>query len=197
MRDWSGMRIMRRRTALLCVIAAAALVVVRSPRAIAQEDDPITDETAYAVYGALLPSLWATVSKGPLVLQRETEPYACPQANNYWDAEWQAIGRAFAEENARVRTLRPLLPVDIPYRLIAKAEIVADDARLALKYPGIWQRRPESMEFAAVSAVGFNTAKSKALVYVRLRQQGALGGVELRDGEWVRGGPGSACGWIA
>lgn len=89
-----------------------------------------------------------------------------------------------------------MLPVDIPYRLIPRAEIVADDARLALKYPGQWQRRPESIEYAAVSAVGFNATKTKAIVYVRLRSNGGLYWIEKRRGKWdstPRGG----CTWIA
>jgi hypothetical protein len=76
-------------------------------------------------------------------------------------------------------TLRPVLPLG-DYRLIPLAEIKADDARLEQEYPGGWQRRPGSMEFAAVSAVGFNTAKTKALVYIRLRSQIHL--MELREG---------------
>ena len=31
-----------------------------------------------------------------------------------------------------------MLPVDIPYRLVSRAQIAADDARLKREYPGIW-----------------------------------------------------------
>jgi len=51
------------------------------------------------------------------------------------------------------------------------------------------------MEFAAVSAGGFNMTKTKALVSFRLRDQGDLRRVELQGGVWVAVGDG--CGWIA
>ncbi len=52
------------------------------------------------------------------------------------------------------------------------------------------------MEYATVSAVGFNPAKTKAMVYVRLRNEGWVTTMEVREGKWVgalRGG----CAWIA
>ena len=53
------------------------------------------------------------------------------------------------------------------------------------------------MEFAAVSAVGFNAAKTKALVYIRLRGSGQIHLMERRDGVWVGFKGGQRCGWIA
>ena len=80
--------------------------------------------------------------------------------------------------------------------VIPRADIQADDARLEQEYPGIWQRRTGSMEFAAVSAVGFNAAKTKALVYIRLRSSGQIYLMERRDGQWVAFKGGQRCGWI-
>ena len=91
---------------------------------------------------------------------------------------------------------RPVLPVGIPYRLISQAEIKADDARLERKYPGIWQRRPESIEYAAVSMVGFDSTKTKAVVYVRFRSSGNVYWMQKREGKWVHA-PHGGCGWIA
>ena len=88
-----------------------------------------------------------------------------------------------------------MLRLDIPYRFVSRADIAADDARLALKYPGIWQRRPETIEYAAVSAVGFNADKTKAIVSVSLRSSGSLYWLEKREGQWVQAQGG--CGWIA
>ena len=78
-----------------------------------------------------------------------------------------------------------MLPVDIPYRLVSRAQIAADDARLKREYPGIWQRRPGAIEYIAVSSVGFNSTKSRAIVYVRLRSQGTTHSMEKREGKWV------------
>jgi hypothetical protein len=67
---------------------------------------------------------------------------------------------------------------------------------LAIKYPGPWQRRPEAVEYAAVSAVGFNSMKTKAIVYVRLRSSGNFYFMEKRAGKWTNA-PHAGCGWIA
>ena len=163
-----------------------------------QQLDPVTDREAYAIYAVLVPNMWAHLSKNPLVLQRETgtsllcniAPLSGPEP------EWGVVSRNFTQENMRSRLLLPLLPIQTPYRLIPRAEIEADDARLALKYPGMWQHRPESMEYAAVSAVGFNAAKTKAMVYVRLRDSGTVYSMELREGNWVKA-PRNVCSWIA
>ena len=109
---------------------------------------------------------------------------------------WDGVQKDFDRQNTNVWTLRPVLPLG-DYRLIPRAEIEADDARLQREYPGIWQRRPGSMEFAAVSAVGFNAAKTKALVYIRLRSSGQIHLMERRDGQWVASRGGLRCGWIA
>jgi hypothetical protein len=57
----------------------------------------------------------------------------------------------------------------IPQTWADVSKDVADDARLGRMYPGTMQYRPESMKYAAVSAVGFNAGKTKAIVSVRLR----------------------------
>jgi hypothetical protein len=53
------------------------------------------------------------------------------------------------------------------------------------------------MEFAAVSAVGFNADKTKAIVLVQVRDQGAVRALERRDNGWVPAYvTGIGCGWI-
>lgn len=162
----------------------------------AQDPEMVTDPDAYVLYAQLLPPMWMTRSNGPLLIQRETEPMLdhC-QRMRLPTEEWRAVLANFHQENARVRWLQPTLSIGMPYRFISRAEIEADDARLEVKYPGTWMRRPESMEYAAVSAVGFNDAKTKAILYVRLRSQGDVYFMEKRDGLWVQ--PHGGCGWIA
>jgi len=134
-----------------------------------------------------------------LLLQQETEGIkdtsACFSSMTAAGAEWGAIAIVYQQENARVRALEWLLPIDIPYRLVPRAEILADDARRALMYPGTTQRRPAPMEYAAVSAVGFNAAKTKAIVSVSFRDRGFIQFMEIREGKWVSGPLG--CNWIA
>jgi len=155
----------------------------------------ITDPDAYAIYGLVLPRAWSSVSKEPLLLQEETEPpfEICVNGGH---PDWEAVRESFRQENSSPRRLRRDLSMRMPYRLIPRADIQADDARLKLKYPGIWQRRPESMEYAAVSAVGFNPAKTRAMVYVRLRQSGTTHFLQLLNRTWVGAGLGG-CTWMA
>jgi hypothetical protein len=159
----------------------------------------VTDPKAYAIYATLVPETWAHYSKNTLVLQRETDTLlACrPSRSAAADPEWDIVAKNFKQENTRPRLLMAALPIKGPYRLVPLAEIVADDARLALKYPGQWQRRPESMEYAAVSAVGFNAAKTKAMVAVRVGGGGTVVSMELREGKWAYAAKGIGCGWAA
>ncbi|MBA2604727.1 MAG: hypothetical protein H0U94_14165 [Acidobacteria bacterium] len=187
-------------TCLYASAVAAILVIVPQPRTPRPEQLPITDPAAYKVYAAVVPPAWANVRpKGTmLLLQQETDiPRPCAAPASPQGDEWDAVERNYRENNTRVhRLLQSMLLLDVPYRLISQAEIEADDARLALKYPGIWQRRPESMDFVAVSAVGFNVEGTKALVYVRARDSGTVRPMELLDGQWVHA-KGRGCGWIA
>jgi hypothetical protein len=178
---------------LLTVLVLANVIVASapSPKATQQSPEPITDADAYAIYAVLLPSTWGhgSVSKETMLIQRETgtpKPL-CSNSNGPPDAEWAAVEKRFKAENSRVRLLlKDMLRIDIPYRLVGRAEIAADDARLHRKYPGQWQRLPESREIAYVSSVGFNASKTRAMVYVGLRNEGGVYWLERREGKWVK-----------
>jgi hypothetical protein len=80
------------------------------------------------------------------------------------------------------------------------SEILGDDARLAAEQPAHTNSlRPGAIEYGAFSAVGFNAAKTKALVYVRNRTaQGLFNGMgmwELKAGRWISGS--RSCGGVA
>jgi hypothetical protein len=177
------------------VIAALSAALALSPTARPQAPVAVTDPDAYTIYATLLPTRWRAVSEDALLLQQETEPTVRCPTKLVQDAEWAAVENTFKAENARVQLLQPMLRLDIPYRFVSRADIAADDARLALKYPGIWQRRPETIEYAAVSAVGFNADKTKAIVSLSVRSSGTLYWLEKREGQWVQAQGG--CGWIA
>ena len=160
----------------------------------------VQDPDAYAVYASVLPAIWSGESRDVLLLQRETDDLAhvrrcvTEDASRYIGPEWQAVLTNFIEMSARTRLLEPRLPVNIPYRFIARAEILADAARLQQTAPATWER--ERLKFAAVSAVGFNPTKDKAMVYVGLRSSGWTYSREWRDNAWVAGSW-TGCGWIA
>jgi hypothetical protein len=177
---------------------AVALVLSSLSTISSQEPESVTDPEAYVLWGLLAPFVWNNRTKDPILLQRETETehYGCddPKAPS---RAWRSAVDSFHRQNRRVQLLQPRLPNDIRYRFISRAEIQADDARLAIKYPGGWHQRPESMEYAAVSAVGFNGDKSKAILYVRLRGSGGIYFMEKRDGKWVHAPTLSRCAWAA
>ena len=189
---------MRVSLAFTFVIAAATVGIRQSP-ALAQNLESVTDPDAYAIYAMLVPQLWATRSKDPVLLQRETETAVpCGLSGPSSDPDWAAVEKSFGQENSRPKLLQPILKIPGSYRLIPKSEIEADDARLALKYPGLYNRRPESREYAAVSAVGFNPDKTKAMVLVQVRGKGAVRTLERRKNGWVQAfGTGRGCEWIA
>ena len=186
---------MRVIAAFTFVIAANTVAIGQSP---VQKLEAVTDPDAYAIYAELVPQAWANLSKERLLLQQETETmFRCRGSGSPVVApEWQAVENNFRQENIRPKLLQPLLPISGSYRLIPRAEIEADDARLAVKYPGRYNRRPESMEYAAVSAVGYSADKTKALVYMRFRSSGGFHSMERRDDKWVKVYSGVGCAWI-
>jgi len=156
-----------------------AVLLMTITAAAGQEPEMVRDPDSYALYGLLVPSYWATTSNATILLQRETEkPHLC-QNLAAPSEDWQSVLGSFHAQNTRVQLLQPLLTTDALYRLISRAEIEADD-----------------VEYVAVSAVGFNQLKSKAILYVRLRGGGVIYFMEKRDGKWVHA-PISSCGWGA
>ena len=157
------------------------------------------ERDAYAIYATLLPPLWETShGKGPMLLLRETErPTSCSTFLAKLTGEWADVAKNFDQENSRVRLLQRAVPMELPYRLTPRQEILTDDARLAVKYPGRWQRTPGSLECVAVSAVGFNSVRTKAIVYIRSRMSGDVLRMELIDGKWSQARDGETCVWRA
>jgi hypothetical protein len=154
--------------------------------------DVIADRDALAVYTAVLTQAQGDVRESVL-LQEETEaPPRCGAFLDEMSGEWAEVAASFRRENSRGRLLRAGLPLGIDYSVIPRATIVADDARLAAKAPRATSNapRPGSIRYIALSAVGLNADKTKALVYVRFRTASisdALLMKELKDGVWVAG----------
>ena len=192
---------MHPRLAFILVIASVTIATGQPRRVAAENLAYVTDPEALRIYAAVVPAFWATRSKDPIVLRRETEDVeAMTQCRSFTpsaDPDWIAVQKKFWEENARRRLLPQALPFTEPYRLIALSEIEKIDAALALKYPGIYNQRPDSPPYVAVSAVGFNADKTKAMVYIRLRDRGEIRGLQRRDGRWATAPDANGCVWIA
>ena len=164
--------------------------------------DPSTDHDTYAVYATLLrPRAGDRQAPGPIVLQRETErPDQCSGFLAELTGEWADVAASFQRANSQVRLLQPGAVMGAEYPLISRADILASDARVEAEHPvhtnGL---RPGALEYVAFSAVGFNAAKTKALVYMRSRQApGPAYGImkmEWKDGRWMTGS--RSCGGVA
>jgi hypothetical protein len=165
--------------------------------------DPTTDRDTYAVYATLLPPPSRdSQATPPIVLQRETErprtSSSCTAFLAAMTGEWAEVAASFHRENSRVRLLQPGALGE--YKFVSRAEILADDARLAAEQPGHSNSlRPGAIEYVAFSAVGFNAAKTKAVVYKRNRTaRGLFDGMgmwELKEGHWISGS--RWCGGVA
>ena len=137
--------------------------------------------------------MWAkSGSKGVSLLQRETvKPHVCRGTSAPSDAEWDAAEKNYAV-NTHVQMLPTTLRLGVRYRFVAQATIAAEDARLRRKYPG--HTVLPGAPYVAVSAVGFNAARTRAIVYVRRRGGGEVHFMEKRDGRWVQA-PRLMCVW--
>jgi hypothetical protein len=179
-----------------------AVAFLQASTAAPQALDPTTDRDTYALYATML-QLRARnrPTAGPIVVQGETErPTACSEFLADMTGEWAEVAASFQRENGRVRLLQPGVLMGVEYRLVARAEILADDARLAAAKPGLSNSvTAGAIEYVALSAVGFNAAKTKALIYVRDRTAGGLsygiGMMELKEGRWIAGS--RSCGGVA
>jgi hypothetical protein len=173
----------------ILTIPVVALTFLQGSRSTQPLELRAESET-YAVYAAALRS-----SKPPVILMRETEwsEWAATRCSAFlsgMSGEWREVAQDFRERNARTWLLQPGAALGFEYRLISNAEISVDDARLEEIYPFVSNApRPGSIQYRAVSAVGFNTARTKALVYVRERTSSFSDAVVqfIRSGSnWVR-----------
>jgi len=154
--------------------------------------DPATNREAYAIYAMAL----ERIDKGHadrLLVQQETTTetdvptflYSCvPAYLPRQTGEWVEVARDFQQQNGVERLLQPVLPQRVPYSFIRKAAITADNARLLRLYPPGWQARPGEIEYVAFSSVGFNRARTKAILYSHQRASSDMGELELKDGKW-------------
>jgi len=193
---------MRARVVCLVSFVVASVVVVHPQ---GQPADVISDPEAYRVYAMLFPTLWPVraahatnlVIQTQSVIKRSlTEdgsdclPTGLPTGTPLPE-EWQSVTDGFKRENTRRRRLLPRLPVmGVSYRLVAEADIVR-----TLQPPDFWEgfyaKFPDSGGYYAVSAVGFNEAKTRAMVYIET-YYGLLGAdgrfylLEKNDGQWAQ-----------
>jgi hypothetical protein len=170
----------------LALIAVGGCAAVPQPEPLSTSID---DPEAYVIYQHALSALQWPVT----FVRRETtigsprgkenvvcDPYLSPDH----DESWQSVLDDYVRQNSIKRTLRPLFA----FKLIASEAI-----ENAFRYsPYDWTRFFNEIDrngYAEVSAVGFDQARTRAIVYSARHCGGTCGkgmhtGWQKRDGRW-------------
>jgi len=197
-------------TRLTMSLAAAlvAVAAVRPSHVDAQSSNAIDDPEAYRVYSTVLPMPFSSGDK-PVdrlaILQETRSTKVCPRAETL-PQEWRPVLESYARENARVRALLPGFDVGLPYTLVSLADVKRsllqagnDGKTLRGGWPEAYAQFPNG-KLLAVSAVGFDELKTRAMVVVQYNcglsrdpqslEHDCHGGgsvlLEKDQGRWVR-----------
>jgi hypothetical protein len=150
---------------------ALSLLVLSVPRISAQPADvkPIDDPESYAVYSALLPDrAMQGMRRSMIVIQAEaaSDPFGCWPSGPPIETEWKSTLESLRAENAHARTILSGFTLHVPYIVLPRADIMAFFTPGSLDgWKHFYERYPDSAGYAAVSAVGFDTDRTKAIVY--------------------------------
>jgi hypothetical protein len=170
-----------RAIAVVCAVGA----IRKSRRTGAGPVDP----ESYAVYKALIP--FHLAGKGRIILRQETfvDRRCFPKGRSLAE-EWKPVVDDFAEQNSRPRTLEAGFDVGPDYMLVPSKEI---EAEFIGAKPGDWStfyvHYPNSGGFIELSAVSFDSTKTRAIVYGAhhcggLCGKGAYHLMEKADEQW-------------
>jgi hypothetical protein len=197
-----------------------ALWLLAGPPVHAQTGAPINDLDAYAVYASLLPISFGTddTDRSRIALLQETRSkLTCPREEMF-SAEWRTVWESYKRENTRVRSLLPNVDLGLPYVLVTLAQVrnllmqAGNDGKTIR---GGWSEAYTSFpngRLLAVSAVGFDESKARAIVTVqyncglsrdpRSLEYDCHGGEQIalrkeNGGRWMRATEVPTCGWIA
>jgi hypothetical protein len=189
---------------------------------VAQDVDFVEDLEAYGVYRAVLPIKFSSAETEltHITLLQETRAGSmhCPRDENI-QPEWRPVVENYRSVNARVRRIQAGRDLGVPYTLLTWAELtkMMRDAGYDLsKFSG--RQSPGAEVFSrlkggrlvALSAVGFDAARTRAMVTVQyncfpsmqpgvntqLCHQGNQVLLEKQADRWVPSKVGG-CGWIA
>jgi hypothetical protein len=196
------------------ITLATVVLGVASSGGQTPEPRTVEDPEAYAVYASLLPKEWPIVVARAtrLVIQRETATYDdCLPQGPPMQREWSAALKNYRQENATVRSVLPGRALGYPYEVVPRADIVAifeapdgPELRSPRPWDPFYRRYPDSGGYMQFSAVGFDEAKTRALVYIAHHCGNLCGGgthhfLEKVSGQWRETRPKdvSMCMWMS
>jgi predicted XRE-type DNA-binding protein len=158
--------------------ALALFVMLRAPGLSAQVPDakPIDDRESFAVYSALLPDeAMRQMRRSMMVIQAEATvsphltdeaPGPCWPSGPSIETEWKSTLENLRTENAHTRTILSGFTLSVPYLVVPKADIRAIFTGQSGDWKAFAERYPNSAGYLALSAVGFDTDRTKAMVYM-------------------------------
>lgn len=162
---------------------ALSYLVLSVPHVSAQATDakPIDDPESYSVYSTLLPDrAMLGMRRGMIVIQAESTvsphvgrdqgPDPCWPSGPPIETEWKTTLENLRTENAHSRTVLSGFTLSVPYIVVPKADIMAfftpESTRRLDGWKHFYERYPESAGFLALSAVGFDADRTKAMVFI-------------------------------
>ena len=164
---------------------------------------PIEDPDSYAVFAVVLPKERVKA----LVVRAETgRMLPCVTSGREYEA-WKPVVDSYLRENASPRLVLPTPPLVAPYMVVPTSEIQASFRTIEGdpfgRWAGFYERFPSSNGYTELSAVGFDAAKQRAMVYVAHHCGMLCGGgrnhlLEKVDGEWreVESSEIALCQWM-
>jgi hypothetical protein len=178
--------------ALLLVGSAGVARGIQEPMALA-----VDDPEAYVVYATLLPDEWTIrdAKAKRLVIQEETATnWECMPSGDAMKTTWKPVLDAYRVANAQPHRILPNEPLGIPYDVVpAKTIALSFDKRVANGvsdgWSGFYRKHPDSGGYLQMSAVAFDAAKMRAMVYIAHSCGGLCGGgthhlLEKVEGAW-------------
>ena len=169
----------------------------------------LTDPDAYAVYAAVIPKEWPVQAAHAqrLVIQETTtvSRNCLPTGEGLKAAPWKEVMDDFTGQNATARTLISAFPIDRPYDLVRESDMMAPfKDRQSDGWKAFYDAHPDSGGYLMMSAVGFDAAKTRALVYLGHACGWLCGGgtfhfLEKEDGRWHEVAPTNitVCMWVS
>jgi hypothetical protein len=161
---------------------------------------------AYEIYATLLPIQWPVTEARAktLIIRAETTSYEmCLRPEGESAAILGPVIANFAELNKQTWLLDKAIPMEQPYEFVFGKELDAIFADGPAGWKGFYEKYPDSGGYNEVSAVGFNSDKTIAIVYVAHMCGGLCGGgsfhvLEKKDGKWqAHKWKGSECTWVS
>ena len=158
---------------------------------------PVDGPESYLVYASLLPNEWVVrIAKAKhLVVQEETATnWQCMPSGKVLETSWKPVVDSFRTANESIRTIRAGQPLGLPYEVVPSRVISATFDKpipngVSDGWSGFYRKYPDSGGYLQVSSVGFDSARSRAMVYMAHLCGGLCGGgthylLEKIDGAW-------------